>query len=302
MSTPIPTSTAEMAPLSTHLDEPAGPHGRPSWSGLLRLSLVAFPVKAYPAHSSSSSIQFNQLHANCGRRIQHQKRCPVHGPVEAADIVRGFQYARDHYVVVEPAELDKVRPARDKALVLEHFFPHHQIDPVLFAGRSLYLLPDGSAARHPYGVVAEALRQQGQWAIGRVVLSTHRQLVLVRPLSRLLVLDVLHYPAAIRAASSWETDLHSGAAKAEEIRLMRLLLDAGGGPLDWSRFRDDATEELTALLDAKIAGQPLAAPVDEPVVALHLLEALKQSVAATQNQRRTVPAKTRNPSSRRPIP
>lgn len=294
--------STEMTPLSADSDGSAGPQGRPSWSGLLRLSLVAFPVKAYPAHSSSSAIQFNQLHANCGRRIQHQKRCPMHGPVETADIVRGYQYARDLYVVVEPAELDKVRPARDKALVLEHYFPRHQIDPVLFAGRSLYLLPDGSAARHPYGVVAEALRQQGQWAIGRVVLSTHRQLVLVRPLDRLLVLDVLHYPAAVRAAPTGNTDLHGGAANAEEIRLLRLLLDAGSGPLDWSRFRDDATEELTALLQAKIAGQPLAAPVDEPVVALQLLEALKHSVAATQNLPRTAPSKTQKPSSRKPNP
>src|ERR1700686_2890085 len=85
--------------------QPAGAppaRGRPSWSGLLRLSLVAVPVKAYPALSSAAAIHFNQLHADCGQRIHYQKHCPVHGAVEAADIVRGYQYAPDQYVVVEP--------------------------------------------------------------------------------------------------------------------------------------------------------------------------------------------------------
>src|SRR5471032_916318 len=203
MSAPISTPTTEMTSLSADPVEPAGPHGRPSWSGLLRLSLVAFPVKAYPAHANSSSIQFNQLHANCGRRVQHQKRCPAHGPVEAAEIVRGYQYAPDQYVMIELEELEKIRPAKDKALVLEQFIPAHQVDPVFFAGRSLYLLPDGLGARHPYGVIAEALQQEAKGALGRVVLSANRQLVLVRPLDRLLVMDVLHYPSAVRKPAAW---------------------------------------------------------------------------------------------------
>ena len=71
------------------------PRGRPSWSGLLRLSLVAVPVKAYPAVSTTTATHFNLLHADCGQRLQYQKRCPQHGPVEAADIVRGYQYGPD---------------------------------------------------------------------------------------------------------------------------------------------------------------------------------------------------------------
>src|SRR5688572_3130485 len=136
------------------------PRGRPGWSGLLRLSLVTIPVKAFSVHSAAAAVQFNQLHANCGRRIQHQKCCPAHGPVDFTDVVRGYQYARDQYVVIEPDELDKLRPAKDKALVLEQFIPAHQIDPAFFVGRSLYLLPDGTAARHSYGVLADALQQE----------------------------------------------------------------------------------------------------------------------------------------------
>src|ERR1022692_4907848 len=235
----------------------AGPRGRSSWSGLLRLSLVAIPVKAFAVHSTSAAIQFNQLHVNCGRRIQYQKRCPAHGPVEAAEIVRGYQHAPDQYVMTEPEELEKIRPAKDKALVLEQFIPAHQVDPVFFAGRSLYLLPDGLAARHPYAVIAEALQQEGKWALGRVVLSANRQLVLIRSLGRLLVMDVLHFPSEVRTPAAWEAELRTGAASAEEIHWIRMLLDAGSSPLDWRRYRDVNTQELTALIEAKIAGRPL---------------------------------------------
>jgi DNA end-binding protein Ku len=261
----------------------SGPRGRPSWSGLLRLSLVSVPVQAYPACSSTAAVHFHQLHAHCGQRIQHQKRCPLHGAVEASDIERAFQYAPDQYVVIQPEELNKLRPAKDKALMLEHFVPRYQIDPVLFAGRSLYLVPDGLAARHPYGVVAEALQQGSQWALGRVVLSSQRHLVLVRPRGPLLVMDVLHYPATLRAPTTWEAGLGASAATAEEIRLTRALMDAHSGPLDWARFRDVTTEELTALVEAKIAGRPPAAPAENSGAVLQLLQALQQSVAAAKD-------------------
>jgi DNA end-binding protein Ku len=256
------------------------PRGRPSWSGLLRLSLVSVPVKAYPAVGTSSVTPFHQLHADCGQRIRYQKRCPQHGPVDAAAIVCGYAFAPDQHVLVEPEELDRLRPTQDKVLLLEHFLPAHQVDPTCFAGRSLYLLPDRLAAQHPYGVVAEAMRQARSWAIGRVVFAGHRSLVLVRPAGRVLVLDVLHYPAQVRAAPSWAADLRNGLATAEELRLARQLIDAASGPLDWSRYRDTNAEELAALVEAKVARRALPAAADEPIAVLQLLDALKQSVAA----------------------
>lgn len=257
------------------------PRGRPSWSGLLRLSLVAVPVKAFPAVSSAGTSHFNQLHAGCGQRIRYEKRCPNHGPVDAAAIVRGYQYAPDQYVIVETEELEKFRPAQDKALVLEQFVPAYQVEPAFFAGRTLYLLPDGVAAHHPYAVLATALSQNACWALGRVVLSGHRQLVVVRSVGRLLAMDVLHYPAQIRAAAALEVDLHDGVATAEELQLARQLLAAASGPLDWARYRDTNAEELAALLEAKVAGRTPTAPRDTAADVRPLLDALKQSVAAS---------------------
>jgi len=258
--------------------------GRSSWSGLLRISLVAVPVKAYPAVSSTSySPHFHLLHAGCGQRIGYQKHCPCHGAVEADAIVRGYEYAPGQHVVVEPEELDQLRPARDRALVLEQFVPTQEVDPTFFAGRSLYLLPDGAAAQHPYGVLVEALQQAGKGALARVVLSGSRQLVLVRPAGKVLSMDVLHYPAQVRASTAWETDLVPGTARPGEQELAAQLIALSSGPLDWARYRDTSAEELAALLQAKIADQPPAAPAEEPVAVLQLLDALKQSVAAAGN-------------------
>ena len=183
-ATRSPNASA-LQPVSSPAAAP-GPRGRASWSGLLRLSLVAVPVKAYPAVSTSDALHFHQLHADCGQRISYQKCCAQHGTVEAAAIERGYEYAPGQYVVIDPAELEALRPAREKALVLKQLVDAGQVDPVLFSGRTLYLLPDGLAAQRPYLVLAEALQERGRWGLGNVTLSANRQLVLVRPAGRLL--------------------------------------------------------------------------------------------------------------------
>ena len=273
------------------------PPGRPSWSGLLRISLVSMPVKAYPAVRSATASPCHFLHADCGQRIRYQKHCPQHGVVPAEAIVRGYEYAPHHHVIMEAEELEQFRPARDKALVLEQFVPVGDIDPIFYAGRSLYLLPAGVAAQHPYSVLAEAMQQAGQAALGRVVLSSQRHLVVVRSWGHLLVLDVLHYPAQVRSHGGYAAELASPAATEAERTLARQLITLASAPLDWARYPDRSAEELAALIRAKIAQQPPAA-AEEPEV-LNLLEALKQSVAqASQPQRGAQTAAA--PQSRKP--
>jgi DNA end-binding protein Ku len=163
----IASSCPPQVTTTTPTSAPSAPRGRPSWSGLLRLSLVALPVRAYPAVATKTVSHFHLLHAGCGQRLQYQKRCPKHGPVTSDDIVKGYAYSRDRCVVIEPEELEKLRPAKDKALVLEQFVALGEIDPVRFAGRSLYLWPDGAAAQHPYGVLVTALHKTRVATAGR---------------------------------------------------------------------------------------------------------------------------------------
>jgi DNA end-binding protein Ku len=257
----------------------AAPYGRPSWSGLLQFSLVAIPLKAFPAVRSRDLPSAHLLHADCGQRLGYAKQCPTHGPVEAAAVARGYAYGPAQHVRVEPEELDRLRPAQDRALRLEHFLAPAQLDPMLHAGRSLYLVPDGPAAEAGYAVLAAALVQRGRWALGRMVLGGHRQVVLVRPAGTALVLQVLHYPEQVRACPL--PALPRPDAASEELRLAGMLIDAAGGAVDWGAYRDQAAQDLWALLDLKLQGQPAAVPEPDRMV-LPLLAALQQSVAAAQ--------------------
>jgi DNA end-binding protein Ku len=262
------------------------PFGRPSWSGLLQFSLVGIPLKAYPAVRTRDVPSGHLLHADCGQRLRYAKHCPVHGAIDSATIVRGYEYGPDRHVVVAPEELDDLRPAQDKALRLERFLASVQLDPVLYSGRSLNLVPDGPAAEPGYAVLHAALVQRQRWALGRMVLGGHRQIVLVRPSGVALVLQVLHYPEQVRACPLAALRLPDTAG--EEMRLAGLLIDAAGGSIDWSAYRDQAAQELKALIEAKLAGQPVGTLEPERAIP-PLLEALKQSVAA-QNGHAAAPA------------
>jgi DNA end-binding protein Ku len=182
--------------------------------------------------------------------------------------------------VVDEAELEKLRPAKDKALALERFLDAGHVDPALFSGRSLYLAPDGPAAHRPYTVLTQALHQHHKWAVGRVVLSGRRHLALVRPVGRVLALHLLHYPAQLRASALVEADVRPEAATPEELELAGLLIEAASqATLCWSEYRDDTAAGLRALVESLAQGQPVVtAPVEEAPV-LSLLEALKRSVS-----------------------
>jgi DNA end-binding protein Ku len=267
--------------------------GRPSWSGLLQLSLVNIPLKAYPAVRTRDVPSAHLLHADCGQRLRYAKQCPAHGPVEGAAVVRGYEYGPGQHLIVEPDELDALRPAKDRALRLERFLDPKQLDPLLYAGRSLFLVPDGPAAAPAYQVLQAAMAQKGRWGVGRMVLGSQRQVVLVRPLGGTLVLQVLHYPEQVKVWPGSAAPVPDAADA--ELRLAALLIDAASGVVDWSSYRDESAQELRQLLEAKLQGQ---GPVTEPVaMVLPLLEALQQSVAATQE--RPAPAKSERPCRKR---
>jgi non-homologous end joining protein Ku len=146
----------------------------------------------------------------------------------------------------------------------------------------LYLLPDGLAAQQPYRVLSQALRERGKWAVGQVVLSGHRHVVLVRPAGQVLTLHVLHFPSQLKPSAGPELQLRQAAIGPEESRLASLLLDSRSSSVPWSSYRDDRADQIRRLIEAKLRGQALLEPPAEEPPLLPLVEALKQSLAAAQ--------------------
>lgn len=267
---------------------------RSSWKGFLRLSLVSIPVKAYTASSSGGGeISLNQLHADCHSRIRYQKTCPIHGEVTQDQIVMGFEYAKGQYVVIDTAELDKLRTEGDKAISIDTFIRPDEIDPLYFTDKSYYLTPDGPAGQKSFALLQQAMIDQNMWATAQVVMHGKEQLVLVRPMEKLLSMTTLYYHSQVKAPSSFEDELGTPDIASEEMKLVNMLVSATAEkPFDHTQYRDVYTERLTKLIESKVEGKELvAAPSEETSHVINLMDALKQSVARVQAVKVPSPAR-----------
>src|SRR4051812_25044710 len=153
---------------------------RSVWKGFIRFSLVSIPVKAYTATASSSGgIQLNQLHKECHSRIQYKKVCPTHGELTSDDIVSGYQFTEGQYVIVDPEELEKMRPAKTQAIDIAAFIDSNKIDPVYYSGKTHYLAPDGPMGVKPYALFHRTMVESGKFAFAQIVWHGRDQLVLL---------------------------------------------------------------------------------------------------------------------------
>jgi DNA end-binding protein Ku len=260
---------------------------RSQWKGFLKLSLVSVPVKAYGATASGGGgISLNQLHDECKSRIQYKKTCPVHGEVKQDQIVSGYEFAKDQYVVIDTDELDKLRTEDDKAIRIDVFVPPEAIDPVYLAGKNYYLVPDGPVAQNAYKVITQGMRDANRYAIAQVVMHGKEQLVLLRPHDGVLVMSVLNFANQVASTTAFDEEIPKGDINAEELQLARMLIKASAtDKVDLSKYKDVYTEKLTKLIEAKVAGKELVTPPPaEHAQVINLMDALKQSVARLQKE------------------
>lgn len=257
---------------------------RTSWKGFLKLSLVSVPVKAFTANDPAAEVHLNQLHKDCSARVKYQKVCPEHGELAADQIVSGYEYAKDSYVVIDPDEVDKLRTKADRSVAIEGFVPADAIDARYYAGKTWYLLPDGVAGERPYALLQRDMVDNGVVAIAQVVMSGREQLVMLRPAGRMLVMTGLHYHKKVRDDAEFESELDAIDFKPEELTLTNTLIAATRiGDFQLSRYKDGYVEKLQRLIQLKIDGREVvAAPDHEEPRILNLMDALKKSVAEAQ--------------------
>ena len=279
------------------------PAGAITWRGSLHVGFVSVPVVAYSAAAADGGrIRLHQLHRACRCRIQHQKTCPRHGPVTSDQIVMGYPCAKDQYVTVDLADLDKLRPEGQKrAIGIDAFVGPGQVTPLCYAEKHYYLLPEGPLAQRAFAVLHGAMSSRNVYGVGQVVLRQQEQLVLVRPHQQFFWMTVLKYASQVRRPDEiigLLTENTVAGIDSAELALAEALVDQRtSADWDWTARQDAYTEKLRQLIEANAEGKELAAaPASEPSPVSSLLEALQASVASGNG----AAGKIKAPAGRRP--
>jgi DNA end-binding protein Ku len=231
---------------------------RPTWKGFLKVSLVNIPVKVFPATESAATISFNQLHAECQTRIQQKRWCShCEREVPHSEIVKGYEFEKGRYVVVQDEDIQKVRVESTRVIDLAQFTDETSIDPI-YVDRAYYLAPDGPVAADAFAVMREGMA--GKAGIGKVALYGREYLVAVRPQKKGLVMYTLHHDAEIRSIDDVE-ELNSvpSKVKPEEMKLAKQVVATFDSELNLKDYKDEYREGLRKIIDAKIAGEEIVA-------------------------------------------
>ena len=251
---------------------------RPTWKGYLKISLVNIPVKVFPATDAAATLSFNQLHAECQTRIQQKRWCPhCQREVPNTDIVKGYEFEKGRYVVVDEQDVEKVRVESTRVINLETFTDDTAIDPI-YLERPYYLAPDGAVAREAFAVIREGM--QGKAGIGKVALYGREYLVKVQPRDRGLVMYTLRHANEIRSMEAIEElDEMPKTVKPDEVKLARQVIGTFEGEIDFASYKDDYQVGLREIIDAKIEGREIVTPeIEAPPKVVNLMEALRKSL------------------------
>jgi DNA end-binding protein Ku len=259
---------------------------RPTWKGYLKISLVNIPVKVFPATDAAATLSFNQLHGECRTRIQQKRWCPqCQREVPNTDIVKGFEFEKGRYVVVDEEDIEKVRVESTRVINLEKFTDDTAIDPI-YLERSYYLAPDGAVAREAFAVIREGMK--GKAGIGKVALYGREYLVKVQPRERGLVMYTLRHANEIRSMDAIEelADMPE-KVKPDEIKLARQVIGTFEGDVDFASYRDDYQVGLREIIDAKIEGREIVAQeIEAPPKVVNLMDALRRSLGTISTTRK----------------
>lgn len=251
---------------------------RPTWKGYLKVSLVTVPVRVFPATNTTGQVRFNQLCAACQTRIQQKRWCPsCDREVDKTEIVKGFEFEKSRYVVMDDEDIAKARPESTRIINLLRFADVDTIDP-MYVERPFYLAPDGRVAASAFAVLREAL--VGKAGIGKLALLGREYLVAVQPKENGLMMFTLRQARELRRMSAIEElDDLPETVNEDEVKLARQVIGTFAGELDLSEFTDDYQAELRRIIDAKIAGEEVVVQeLETPAKVVNLMDALRKSL------------------------
>ncbi len=270
---------------------------RAIWSGSIGFGMVNIPVKLFGA-TESKDISFNLLHATCGTRLKQVRWCPTdEQEVPWSETVRGYEYAKDQYVVLTDEDFEKLPLPSKHTIELSAFVKEEEIDPVNYE-RSYHLVPDERGEK-AYALLIRTLEKKGLTAIATITIRKKEQLCALRPKDGGMMLETLYYPDEIRARP--EMDLKNVKVNEREMEMASALIDLLRKPFDPEEYKDHYREALTQLIDAKLEGREVVeSPVAKETKVIDLADALRKSVEAAKKSKPKTAARPRTrPAARR---
>ncbi len=252
--------------------------GRAYWKGYLKLSLVSCPVKLYPATSASAGkISFNMLHKDTMNRVQMKYHDPELGVVDRNDLVKGYQFEKDKYVVVTNEELDEVEIESSKTIDIDGFVDAGAIDPI-YQDSTYFLAPDGPIAEETFAVILEAMKRVNKVAVARIVLSGRERLVEIQPIEQGFRLTTLRSAKEIRDPAS-ALDKLNVKLDDDMLKMAAQIIAQKKTKFAPEAFEDRYEEALMTLVKSKIAGgQPVITKAPERGNVVNLMDALRRSI------------------------
>ncbi|MEO7083460.1 MAG: Ku protein [Gemmatimonadaceae bacterium] len=251
----------------------------------ISFGLVSVPVNLYSSSESKSSVSFNQLHKKCGTRLKQQLICPKDNNevVPRDEIVKGYEFAKDQYVVLSAEELKALEEKATGMIDVLEFVPLAQVDRE-YLEKVYYLGPDKGGDR-AYRLLAAALKETGYAALGQYAARGQQHLVLLRPLNGVLVMEQLHYAEEVRPTT--EVTVPEGDVKDTELKLAKQLIEQSAtDTFEPAKYKDTVRERVLEAIQQKVEGQEITAdttPDGSGGKIIDLMEALKASLAATKN-------------------
>jgi DNA end-binding protein Ku len=257
------------------------------WKGHLTFGLVSFPVKLFTA-ARSENISFNQLHKSDNSRVKQVLYCQAEDkPVPRSELVKGYEYEKDRYVVIDDEDIKKMAPGTARVMEIIEFVKTTEVDPVYFEA-SYYMAPD-DAGEKPYALLYQVLKTTGYVGVAKIAMHNREHIVIFRPGPTGLLMHTMYYTHEIRKVEEFRTD--TSVVSDKEKALAQMLVETLAAPFEPDKYKDGYRENLQAMIEAKIKGQQVVAPaVHEPAKVIDIMEALKQSLAIAKKPAASAPA------------
>ena len=246
------------------------------WKGHLTFGLVTIPVRLFSA-ARSETISFNMLHKDDHSRIRQVTYCQVEDkPIARSETVKGYEYEKDHYVVIDDEEIKKVAPKTARVMEILEFVKADQVDPV-YLESSYYVAPDEGGEK-AYALLFTALKDSGYYGLAKVAMHNREHIIVLRPGSKGILSHTMYYQDEIRQVDEFRTD--TSLVKDKELAMAKMLISSLESEFEPQKYHDEYRANLQRMIEAKIEGRKVVeTPAEHVAPVIDIMEALKKSLA-----------------------